>query len=179
VSAVRFLAHLITLPRHLGHFVVGHTPRHVRLRNHLFTMIVLTLIVDAIASWAMWRAERTVLILPANGNGSGIDPNWAHVRDYWDAAFFTTCQLLTVSSLFNSPYSTAGRILNIFLEMWGITIVAALAGAFGAFFLAGRQEREQAATSYVADLAPETIEAQEEDDDGGRGRVPPPEPAPG
>jgi hypothetical protein len=166
---MRFLVHLLSIPRHVGHFVIGHTPRHVRLRNHLLTMFVLTLVVDAVASWAMWRTERTVPILPPAGNGHGIDPNWAHVSDFWDAAFFTTCQLLTVSSLFNSPYSTGGRIINIFLEAWGVTIVAALAGAFGAFFLAGHQHAA-------------AVEAEESDlliRPGSTVHPPPPEPAPG
>jgi len=133
-----FLLHLVSIPRHLLHFWRGHTPRHLRLRNRLFTIFFVTLVVDVIASYFMWRAERHVLVQPPGGANFGIDFNWAHIRDFWDSAFFVSTQLLTVSSLENSPYSTWGRIIDVLLEFYGITIVAAIAGSFGAFFLTER-----------------------------------------
>jgi hypothetical protein len=32
------------------------------------------------------------------------------------------------------PISTGGRIIDVFLQLYAITVVATLAGAFGAFF---------------------------------------------
>jgi hypothetical protein len=41
---------------------------------------------------------------------------------------------LTVSSQLRNPISTGARVLDIFFEMWAITVVAALAGSLGSFF---------------------------------------------
>jgi hypothetical protein len=49
------------------------------------------------------------------------------------APFWTSAQLLTVSSNFSNPISTGGRILDIFLELWAITVIATLTGAVGSF----------------------------------------------
>jgi hypothetical protein len=40
---------------------------------------------------------------------------------------------LTVSSSFKDPISPGGRVLDVFMEIYAITVIAALAGAFGAF----------------------------------------------
>ncbi|MDX6721317.1 MAG: voltage-gated potassium channel, partial [Solirubrobacteraceae bacterium] len=57
-----------------------------------------------------------------------------------DAAFWTTTQLLTVSSSLKNPISTGGRILDVLMEIYAITVVAALAGAFGGFLHKRGQE---------------------------------------
>jgi hypothetical protein len=51
-----------------------------------------------------------------------------------DALFWTTTQLLTVSSQLPNPISTPARILDVFLQAYAISVVAMLAGSFGAFF---------------------------------------------
>jgi hypothetical protein len=135
---MRFALHLGSIPRHLIHFLRGHTPRHLRLRNRLLTILSVTLVVDLVGSYFMWKAERRVVIQPPGGANFGVDFNWAHTKDFWDSAFFVTTQLLTVSSLENNPYSTWGRVIDVLLEFYGITIATALAGSFGAFFLTER-----------------------------------------
>jgi hypothetical protein len=48
--------------------------------------------------------------------------------------FWTTAQMLTVSSQMPNPVTTGGKIIDLFLEFWAITAVTAVAGSFGAFF---------------------------------------------
>ena len=52
---------------------------------------------------------------------------------FGSAAFWTTTQLLTVSSQIINPISVGGRILDIFMEIYAISVIATLAGAFGSF----------------------------------------------
>jgi hypothetical protein len=151
---MHFLRHLSSLPRHVSHFIRGHTHRHRRLRNHLFTLGVVTIAVDALGTYFTWKAEKHALVQPVGGARFGVDANWAHIKDFWDSAFYTTTQLLTVSSLMNNPYTTWGRIIDVGLEAYGITVVAALAGAFGAFFLAGRDEVQDQIEEALGETEP-------------------------
>lgn len=48
-------------------------------------------------------------------------------------SFWTTTQLLTVSSQVQNPISPGGRILDIFMEAYAIIVIATLAGALGTF----------------------------------------------
>ena len=50
--------------------------------------------------------------------------------------------LLTVSSQIKNPISVGGRILDVFMEIWAITVVAALAGALGSFLQKRGQEMD-------------------------------------
>jgi len=43
-----------------------------------------------------------------------------------------------------NPLTAAGRILDVGMEAYAITVVAALAGSFGAFFHRRSSERERA-----------------------------------
>ncbi len=45
-----------------------------------------------------------------------------------------TATQLTVSSQLPNPLSTPARVLDVLLQGWAISVVAMLAGAFGAFF---------------------------------------------
>jgi hypothetical protein len=53
---------------------------------------------------------------------------------YWAALFWTTTQLLTVSSQLPNPSSTVAHVLDVVLELWSITIVTSVAGSWAAFF---------------------------------------------
>lgn len=55
------------------------------------------------------------------------------IKTFGSAAFWTTTQLLTVSSQLKNPISPGGRILDVFMEIYAITVIAALAGAIGSF----------------------------------------------
>ena len=55
------------------------------------------------------------------------------IKTFGSAFFWTSTQLLTVSSQVKNPLSTGGRALDIFMEIWAITVIATLAGAMGSF----------------------------------------------
>ena len=64
----------------------------------------------------------------------------SEIGNFGDALFWTTAQLLTVSSQMKNPVTTGGRIVDVFLMAFAITVVASLAGSFGSFFRRGDEE---------------------------------------
>jgi hypothetical protein len=96
------------------------TPTHLHLRERVMAIAVATLAIDIVGSVLEYLFERRT-------PGTGI-------TNIGDAVFWTTTQLLTVSSQLPNPLSTGGRIVDVFLQIWAISAVAALAGSFGAFF---------------------------------------------
>src|SRR4051794_12092687 len=97
--------------------------RHRRLLARLAIALVLTLLVDAVGATLVWYFE--------HGVKSG------DIHGFGDAAFFSTVQLLTVSSQIKSPLTTGGRAVDVFLEIWALFVVTTIAGSFAAFFGAG------------------------------------------
>jgi hypothetical protein len=95
------------------------TPTHRRLRDLLVTIIVATVGVDLFCAVAAFLLER--------------HSQQSEVKTFGSAAFWTTTQLLTVSSQLKNPISVAGRILDVFMEVYAITVIATLAGAMGSF----------------------------------------------
>ena len=106
--------------------VRGETVTHRFLRARLTFLIASTLVVDAVGTVLMYWFE-------AGATGSGFD-------DLGGALFWVTAQLTTVSSQMPNPVTTAGRVLDILLEVWSISIVATAAGSFAAFFHARHLE---------------------------------------
>jgi hypothetical protein len=100
--------------------VRGHTPTHAHLRSRLVFLFVATVVIDVVA---------TVLIFVFERHADGTE-----ITNLGDAAFWTSTQLLTVSSQLPNPISTPARVLDVFLQAWAISAVAILAGSFGAFF---------------------------------------------
>ena len=96
------------------------SPTHEHLRTRLAALLIASLLIDAVAS---------VLILFAERNEPGTQ-----ITNFGDAVFWTSTQLLTVSSSMVNPLSTWGRVLDVALEFWAITVVTVVAGSFGAFF---------------------------------------------
>jgi hypothetical protein len=96
--------------------------RHRLLVFRLTVIFALTLVVDAIGTALVYFLER-------HGDGS-------EVHTVFDAFFFTTVQLLTVSSQLPNPVTTGGRVVDIFLEMWAVLVVAGSAGTFASFIQA-------------------------------------------
>ena len=105
------------------------TPTHRRLRDHLVTIIVVTVGIDLFCAIAAFLLER--------------HSQQTEIKTFGSAAFWTTTQLLTVSSQIKNPISAGGRILDVFMEIWAITVVAALAGAFGSFLQKRGQEIDE------------------------------------
>jgi hypothetical protein len=104
----------------IGAVVRGDTRTHELLRSRLVFLLLATLILDAIAS---------VLILFFERHASGTE-----ITNLGDSVFWTSTQLLTVSSQLRNPISTPARVLDVLLQAYAISVVALLAGSFGAFF---------------------------------------------
>jgi len=59
----------------------------------------------------------------------------SEIHGFGDAFFFATVQALTVSSQLKNPVTPAGRVVDVFLEIWALVVVTGLAGSFASFFL--------------------------------------------
>lgn len=101
--------------------LVSWGERHRLLLARLSIVLVVTLVVDALGTVAIYFAERDA-------------PN-TEITSLGDALFFTTVQLLTVSSQIRNPFTTWGRVADVGLEIWGVLVVAGSTGAIAAFFL--------------------------------------------
>src|ERR1039458_10339313 len=95
------------------------TPTHRRLRDHLVTIIVVTAGIDLFCAIAAFLLERHY--------------QQTEIKTFGSAVFWTTTQLLTVSSQIKNPISAGGRILDVFIEVRGVHGGGRLAGAFGSF----------------------------------------------
>ena len=97
--------------------------RHRRLAARLLIALGLTLVILAVGSVLIWHFESGA----KGGNIHGLG----------DAVFFTTVQLLTVSSSMTNPLTAGGRVVDVALEAWAIFVVTAVAGSFASFFSSG------------------------------------------
>jgi hypothetical protein len=100
---------------------------HRDLRDRILLVLFATLIADVVGSLVVYGFEH-------GASGSEI-------ATLGDGVFWTSCQLLTVSSQMTVPVSTGGRIVDVFLELYAITVVTTLAGSWGAFFHHQTQKR--------------------------------------
>lgn len=105
--------------RELRALARADTPTHRRYRDHLTVIVVATIGVDLICTVLAYFFER---------HAAGTE-----IHTFGSAFFWTSTQLLTVSSSIKDPISFGGRALDIFMEAYAITVIAALAGATGAF----------------------------------------------
>jgi len=94
--------------------------RHRRLLARILLALGLTAFVDVAGALLIWALER-------HASGSEI-------HGIGDAFFFSTVQLLTVSSQIKNPVTAAGKVVDIGLEIWALFVVTAVAGSFAAFF---------------------------------------------
>ena len=118
-------------PLHPGRSVMavvrGDTAAHLHLRQRLVLLIGSTFVMDAVCS---------VIALVTERNATKSD-----IHSYGQALFWTTTQLLTVSSQMRNPVTGAGMWLDVVMEFFGITVVAALAGSLGSFLYRRSMER--------------------------------------
>jgi hypothetical protein len=96
--------------------------RHRILVSRLLLVLTLTAAIDVIGTVLVYLLER---------NARGGD-----IHSFGDAAFFTTVQLLTVSSQIRNPLTAWGRVVDVLLEIWAVIVVAGSAGAIASFFQA-------------------------------------------
>ena len=99
----------------------GWEGHHHRLVARLLLILVGTVIVDTVG---------TILIFMTERHARGTD-----IHTVGDAFFFTTVQMLTVSSQIRNPFTPLGRSIDIALSMGAVAVIAgaALPGAFAAF----------------------------------------------
>jgi hypothetical protein len=105
------------------------TPTHAHLRDRLVAFTAVSVVVGILGSVAMFFLER-------HAQGTQINT-------IGDAMFFTGVQLLTISSSLSNPLTTGGKIVDLVLELYAITVVTSLAGTFGAFFQRRGHERDR------------------------------------
>ena len=94
--------------------------RHRRLLARLAIVLMATIAIDALGSVLVYLLER------------GADGT--EITSFGDSVFFTTVQLLTVSSQLRNPLTPWGRVVDILLEVWAVIVVAGSAGAIASFF---------------------------------------------
>jgi hypothetical protein len=97
--------------------------RHRRLLARVVIAFCLSAAVDLVGATLMWSFE------------SGLKGSSIH--GFGDALFFSTVQILTVSSSLKNPVTSAGQIVDVVLEFWAIFVVTAIAGSFASFFMSG------------------------------------------
>jgi hypothetical protein len=102
------------LGKEIGRIVAGDTEHHETLRRRLATALFATLVFDAMCTLLM---------------------HWFEISSWFKSFFWVTTQLLTVSSQMQNPLTTGGRIVDIGLELWALTVVTAVAGSFAAFLV--------------------------------------------
>lgn len=97
--------------------------RHRRLLARVTIAFSLSVVVDAVCAALMWSYE------------SGLKGSSIH--GFGDALFFSTVQILTVSSSLKNPVTNAGQVVDTVLELWAVFVITAVAGSFASFFLTG------------------------------------------
>lgn len=96
------------------------SPRHSDLRDRLVKALMLTLIVDVVASVAMFLLER--------------DAPSTELHNFGDALYWTTTQITTLSSPLANPLTGLGKVIAVVVDLYTITVASTLAGMFAAFF---------------------------------------------
>jgi ABC-type multidrug transport system fused ATPase/permease subunit len=105
--------------------LITWSERHRRLLARVIIAILLSAVVDAVGATLMWSYE------------SGLKGSSIH--GFGDALFFSTVQIVTVSSSYSNPVTNAGQIVDVVLEFWAIFVLTAVAGSFASFFTSGDQ----------------------------------------
>jgi hypothetical protein len=107
------------------------TPTHSRLRDRLVAIGLATFGFDVVCAVLAFLFEH--------------HQKQTQIESLGSAFFWTTTQLLTVSSSIQNPISFLGRVLDIVMEIYAITVIGALAGALGAFLIKRGEELDAAA----------------------------------
>jgi hypothetical protein len=110
------------------------TPTHGRLRDRLVAIAVATIGFDLVCAVLAFLFEH--------------HQKQTQIESFGSALFWTSTQLLTVSSSIQNPISFPGRVLDVVMEIYAITVIATLAGALGAFLIKRGEELDAAATPH-------------------------------
>jgi hypothetical protein len=117
---------LTTAAREFRDVLRAATPTHRRLRDSFVMILIATIGVDLVCAIGAFLLERHA--------------QQTEIKTLGSAAFWTTTQLLTVSSSITNPVSAGARVLDILMEIYAITVIATLAGAVGSFLQKRGQE---------------------------------------
>src|SRR5581483_8805570 len=107
------------------------TPTHGRLRDQLVAIGLATVGFDVVCAVLAFLFEH--------------HQKQTQIQSLGSALFWTTTQLLTVSSNIQNPISFLGRVLDVVMEIYAIAVIATLAGALGAFLIKRGEELDAAA----------------------------------
>jgi hypothetical protein len=118
----------------------GDTITHAHLRNRLLSIIWVTIAIGILSTLLVYFLER-------HAEGTQI-------HNLFDAFIFSMAQLLTASSV-AAPTSNSGKVLEIFFDIYAITVVATLAGSFGSFFHRRSEEHDKARADAIAAQTPD------------------------
>jgi hypothetical protein len=121
---------LLSAGREIRAVARAETETHRHLRERIVAVAAVSVVVNLVCGVLVFLFER---------HAPGSD-----VKSIGSALFFSSTQLLTVSSSMTNPLTTAGRVLDVAMEVYAITVVASLAGMFGAFFHRRSDERREA-----------------------------------
>jgi hypothetical protein len=105
--------------------VRGSSRTHTHLRRRLVVIFGATAVFAVICTLVVYLTEHGA--------------KHTQIHSLFDAFLFSTSQLLTGSSVAN-PTTNLGKVLELIFDLWAITVVASLAGSFGAFFHARSKE---------------------------------------
>jgi hypothetical protein len=117
----------------------AETPTHGRLRDRLVAIALVTVGVDVICAVLAFLFEH--------------HQKQTQIKSLGSALFWTTTQMLTVSSSLQNPISFAGRVLDVGMEIYAITVIGSLAGALGAFLLKRGEELDAAGKPASTSIA--------------------------
>jgi hypothetical protein len=115
--------------RHAGHEVVAVARASSKTHYHLRRRILIIF-----GTTAVFAVLCTLVVYLTEHNAKHTE-----IHSLFDSFLFTTSQLLTGSSVAN-PTTDLGKLLELIFDLWAITVVASLAGSFGAFFHARSKE---------------------------------------
>ena len=107
------------------------TPTHARLRDRLVGIALATAGFDIVCAVLAFVFEH--------------DQKQTQIKSLGSALFWTTTQMLTVSSNIQNPISFPGRVLDVVMEIYAITVIGSMAGALGAFLIKRGEELDVAA----------------------------------
>ena len=91
----------------------ARTATHARLRDQVVGIALATIGIDLICGVLAFVFEHHA--------------KQTQIASFGSALFWTSTQLLTVSSSIANPISTLGRVLDVAMEAYAITVVAGLA----------------------------------------------------